>query len=76
MTVTVISFSFKRGLPEDPTDNGGASCLIAGRWLILSGLKTFEATRDATNQSVTSLPVSLEWSSRSLRRPRLLSANQ
>ena len=23
MTVTVISFSFKRGLPEDPTGNGG-----------------------------------------------------
>ena len=23
MTITVISFSFKRGLPEDPTGNGG-----------------------------------------------------
>ena len=24
MTVTVMSFSFKRGLPEDPTGNGGS----------------------------------------------------
>ena len=23
MTITIISFSFKRGLPEDPTGNGG-----------------------------------------------------
>ena len=76
MKVTILSFSFKRGLPKDATGNGGGfvfDCRAMPNPFWDENLRGYTG-RD--KPVCDFFPVSRGWSSRSLRRPRRLSANQ
>lgn len=75
MKATVISFSFKRGIPDDPTGNGGGFVFDCRAMPNPFWDETLRGYTGRDKPVGTSSPDSRRRSSRSLKRPRRLSAS-